>query len=553
MGSSLIAADQHQADLGAPGQYELSLTISPSDLKDALASRYPSLFSGRREIYFLPLKEIRESVHQCNSSAQLMYPHLGSTFSFVKNQMQEMVPSYPQLGALVSEIDHDIGISYFDLVKLFSYGFRVLGAISSEPTRDALSVFKQFNGDETDRDIRKNWNSPFSVLDVVDNKVFSSLVTYKLPLVSDRLHKLLDTETERLGRPTVTYALFGHGKLGLATLIEGFINRLYPMPITDQQQTAHGIPMTPFLFGYHDFLHAYGDEDAKDIAFDVAGNQKLSELAASRLNAEDLVLPVATYMVGKSNLIEDTMSELLDLYFTYYLPSRSMADVKKALVGFFLMAHEDFDVTSDVFGMANLDDILKIFLGEATVVDDQGDVLMTDPVTGKTSLTAEQALDAILASGLPCKEQERYYSEDIAFKRADLDGKKYRIDLKQEPMITTVKVIIQGGFEYTWEIETLKYDLASASDDVGLLKIAGIKMTPPSDTELQSENGRQVALNYLYQVSTNLDLCRQAFKESSSELLFVVPMGKNKYLWQSFWNKSKKLEKNLARAVAHID
>ncbi len=107
--------------------------------------------------------------------------------------------------------------------------------------------------------------------------------------------------------------------------------------------------------------------------------------------------------------------------------------------------------------------------------------------------------------------------------------------------------------EYTWQIETLKYDLADALDDVALLNIAGIKITPPTEEALFAENGRDVALAYLQQVSDGMGICRSFFKESASDLLMYIPLGKTKSLWQTFWNKSKKLEKKLADDVSKIN
>lgn len=549
--SFIKAADDEKNITGYPGQYELSLAIPPSDLKFAIESRFPSLLGGYRDSAVMPLALMRTFAKvQISDPVCIIQPDAAPLFSWMQRQIQTMAPEFPQLQYLVAELADNIKSGRFDVVTLYTYGFRVLAAISGEPTQDALAVFSSFGGDEIDRNARTNWQSPFSLLAITEQ---DELASVSVPTnLSQRLRNLVDDTTAKVGRVSVpSYPVFGRGKMGLVTLIEAFINRVYPMPVTSKNLTAHGIGMTPFLFGLHDYLHAYGDQASKDAAFDSAAYTRLEKLADGKIDVDDLVLPVVTYMTAKSNLIEDSLSQLVDLYFTAYLPTYTMAHLKKAMVGFFVTMHEDLNISPQIFDLANFDDILKLILGEA--VNEQNDILKTDPITGKTSLSAEQVLDAILAAGLPAKEQRYYYTPELRFKRADLTGKTYRIDITESPMMTTVKVKVAGGVEYTWQIETLKYELADALDDVALLNIAGIKITPPTEETLSAENGRDAALAYLQKVSDGMNICRSFFKESASDLLMYTPLGKTKSLWQTFWDKSKKLEKKLADDVSKIN
>ncbi len=547
---SIIYAADNETRVGRPGQYEMSLTIPASDLRLAMEHRFPSLLAGSRTISHLPLALMRQVLQTVNSKDIVIQPEAAPIFAWAKAEIQAMVPQFPQLQYLVTELDDSIRAGRFDVAALYTYGFRTLAAISGEPTQDALAVFSGFKGDQIDKDIRRNWQSPFSINDI-DNALES--VRYIPTTLSERLRTLIDSEVEKISRATVPlYGIFGHGKLGLAPLIESFMNRIYPMPITSQSLTAHGIPMTPLLFGLHDYLHAKGDADLKEEAFDTATYAEFEEVAKDKIDVDGLAAPVARHMVARSNLIEDTMSQLLDLYFTDYLPTHRMSDLKKALVGFFVTLHEDFDIEPRIFKEHNFDTILAIFLSD-DYDKDMPDILETDPITGKTSLTAEQVLDAILADGEPAQEERNQVYSEYRFKRSDLEGKKYRIDVTETPMMITVKVKIAGGTEYTWNIETLKYSLASTLDEVGLLKIAGITITPPTQEELSSENGRAIALAYLDEVSDAIRECRSFFKATASELLGHVPAGQTKSLWQKFWDKTKKIDKKFAADVAAIN
>ncbi|MBW8308383.1 MAG: hypothetical protein K0M45_01870 [Candidatus Paracaedibacteraceae bacterium] len=547
---------------GKPGEFEVSLSISSEDLKDALSSRYLSLFNGRKECKLIRLNDIIKAFQAANSAQpKLIMPEAGPLFDWVKAEMSQMAINHPQLQFLVKEIDDDIISHRFDIGKLDSYGLRVLAAISTEPTPDALAVFKEFNGYKTDRNMRANWQSAFSTAEFIGNHSIYSHITMP-PYISERLRKLLNKEMKNLVQSDVQYPIFDKGKLGLATLLEAFINRHYLIPISDKPQTAHGIPMTPFLFGYHDALHNEADMALKDGAFKTAAYHTLHRLAQGKIDVEQLVKPVAEFMVGKLKLIDKTMSNLLNLYFTHYLPQHSMTDLKKALVGFFEMVHEEFKISSKVFSLSNFDDILKDFLGEGPLEDkeivvlnpEQEDILKTDPLSGVAALTSEAMLDALLAAGIPAKEQDKaYYPSELRFKRQDLEGRRYRIDVKEEPMLITVMLKVENGIEYTWDIYTLKYMLSESLDEVGLLKIAGIKIVPPSLTELGSENGREIALGYLADVEKSMELCRTAFKTSAFELIGAVPAGQQKSLWQNFWDKSMKLEKQLKTAAAQVE
>ncbi len=555
--SLINAADDKREIIVHPGQYELSLNIPVSDLKCAIESRSPILLGGYRDSAVMPLAMMRAiSKARISDPVCIMQSCSAPLFTQIQQQIQAMTPDFPQLQYLVTELGDTIKAGRFDVMTLYSYGFRVLAAISGEPTQDALAVFSSFGGDEIDREARQNWQSPFALLAITDQQKLDRISL--LPSLPQRLRDLVDETTAKVARVSVpSYPVFGRGKMGLVTLVEAFIHRAYPMPITSKNLTAHGIGMTPFLFGLHDYIHAYVDRSQKDEAFESAAYAKLEKLADGKIDVDDLVLPVVNYMTAKSTLIEDTFSQLVDLYFTAYLPTHPMQHLKKAMVGFFMMVHEDFQISPQVFDLANFDDILTIILGEIAdgqivLIDNTTDILKTDPTTGKTSLSPEQALDAILAAGLPAKEQEYYYSPESRFKRTDLVGKAYRIDITEQPMLTTVKVKIAGGVEYTWQIESLKYKLASALDDVALLKIAGIKITPPTEEELFSENGRDIALAYLGRINEAMNSCRAFFKETASDLLWHIPLGKTKHLWQKFWDKSKKLEKKLASDVSKI-
>lgn len=548
--SIIHAADNDPTGTGRPGQHEISLTIPASDLRLAMENRFPSLLSGSRDISRLPLALLRDITQKVNSEAMVIQPKAGPIFAWMKNEIQAMVPQFPKLQFLVSELQDSINRQHFDFTVLFGYGFRTLGAISGTPTPDALAVFSGFDADTIDRDIRKNWKSPYSIFPVTEQ---DSLNGNGVPtILNPRLVTRIQEEADRISRVTVSsFSLFGRGKLGLATLINCFINRMYPMPVTSQGLTAHGIPMTPFLFGFHDYLHAKIDTIKRGNVFESAIYALFEKAAINKIDVDDLIEPVARSMVDRSNLTEDTLSQLLDLYFTYYLPTHRMSDLKKALVGFFVTVHEDLNINPDIFRTYNFDDILKLLTSEMDLID-TSDILSTDPVTGKTSLNAEQALDAILADGEPPIEL-RNTDGTYRFKRSDLAGRKYRIDITETPMMTTVKVKIAGGTEYTWNIETLKYALASALDEVGLLKIAGITMTPPTQEELSSENGRAIALAYLDKVSNAIRECQSFFKATASELLGHVPAGQTKSLWQKFWDKTKKIDKKFATEVAAID
>lgn len=548
---SIIHAADNETRVGRPGQHEIRLTIPAPDLRLAMEQRFPSLLAGSRDISRLPLTLLRQVTQKVNSEAMVIQPEAGPIFALMKNEIQAMVPQFPKLQYLVTELDDSIRASRFDVNALHTYGFRILAAISGNPSQDALAVFSSFKGDEVDRDIRRNWQSIISIMDIIEMADLPE--TFLSSNLAERLRTLIDSEVEKISRATVpVYGIFGHGKLGLATLIESFINRIYLMPITSQSLTAHGIPMTPFLFGFHDYLHAKGDANLKEETFDKAAYATFEEVAQGKIEVDGLAAPVAKFMVARSNLIEDTLSQLLDLYFTDYLPTHRMSDLKKALVGFFVTLHEEFNIEPRIFKEPNFDRILDVFLGDKYDAD-MPDILETDPVTGKTSLNAEQALDAILADGEPAQEEEYQVYSEYRFKRSDLEGKKYRIDITETPMMTTVKVKIAGGTEYTWNIETLKYALASTLDEVGLLKIAGITMTPPTQEELSSENGRAIALAYLDKVSNAIRECQSFFKATASELLGHVPAGQTKSLWQKFWDKTKKIDKKFATEVAVID
>ena len=185
-------------------------------------------------------------------------------------------------------------------------------------------------------------------------------------------------------------------------------------------------------------------------------------------------------------------------------------------------------------------------------VADATDLLKTDPVTGKSNLSSEEILDAIFDSGIVAKEQNFYSSPEWLLKRADLEGKKFRLDVDDNPLFTTVTLKLPGAVEYNWTVETLKYQLSSASDSLGLLRIAGIKMTTPTVSDLQSENGREVALGFLAEVKQNLSICRDAFISSAHDLIGLVPNGESRSLWKKFWDKSQKLNKKLEEAAARI-
>ncbi len=547
---------------GKPGEFEVSLSISAEDLKNALSSRYLSLFNGRKECKLIRLNDIIKAYQAANSAPpKLIIPEAAPLFDWIKSEMSQMAINHPQLQFLVKEIDDDIISHRFDIEKLDSYGLRVLAAISDEPTPDALAVFKEFNGDKTDRNMRANWQSALSTTEFTDNHSIYSYVTLP-PNISKRLRKLLEIEMEKLVQPDIQYPIFGKGKLGIVTLLEAFNNRHYLIPISDNPQTAHGIPMTPFLFGYHDVLHNETDMALKDGAFKTAAYHTLHQLVQGKIDVEQLVKPVAHFMAEKSKLIEKTMSNLLNLYFTYYLPQHSITDLKRVLVGFFEMVHEEFRISSKVFSLPNFDDILKDFLGEGSLEGkeivvlnpEQEDILKTDPLSGMSSLTSEQMLDAILAAGIPAKEQGKaYYPPELRFKRQDLEGRRYRIDVKEEPMLTTVALKVESGIEYTWDIDTLKYRLSESLDEVGLLKIAGINITPPSIIALDSENGREIALAYLADVEKNMEICRTAFKTSAFELIGTVPADKKKSLWQDFWDKSQDLTRQLNKAASCVE
>lgn len=550
--------------IGKPGQHEISLNITADTLKDALSMRYKTLFNGRSESGLPYIKDLRTTYASCKSESTFITPHTQQSFVQYRNQVQEMARTHPQLEIITQELDHDIKLELFDCLKLHSYTLRILGAISDAPTKDALSVFKDYNGEKVDTSIRTNWKSPFAIFALDDDGVYSRTIR---PFgLSDRLQKELDSIIDNKSkRPSIYYTVFGKAKLGLGTLIESFIKRIYPLPIATRQLTAHGITMTPLLFGYHDYLHGTIDLENKSTAIETASYDKLESIAGDKLNADQLLEPIADYMLEKSYLIEDTLSSLFDLYFTYYLPQHSMAGLKKVMVGFFHVLHEDFNISPEIFDMSNFDDILKVFLNECPsqnedddIVNDMDDIeeidiLNTDPLTGKTSLSPEQVLDAILESGLPANEQRYFPTPEFRFKRSDLEGTKYRIDIKDEPMLTTVTVKLPKGVEYTWEIVTLKYLLANAKDAIALLKIAGIKMTPPAIQDLASPNGREIALAFLEEAKKNLEICKDAFKTSAFELLGVVPNGEHKSLWRKFWDKSQKLDKKLEMQVENID
>lgn len=536
--------------MGKPGQYELSLNIPVDNLKNAMASRFPSLFtrqdsdcSGRLDLAQRLIKSLETS-----------HPHLiqQEALPLIKHQRAEllkMVPAHPQLQFLVDEIDFDLKRGIVDLSKVYGYGFRILGAISQEPSKDALSIFSELNGDEIDQNLRTNWRSPASALFIAGNeKIYSSYTTHG---ISSSLHELLEKVADQKARPTTHYPIFGRGRLGLTTLIEAFINRQYPYPVQDKTLTAHGIEMTPFLFGYHDYLHGEGDSATKESSFYEAAHTKFNKLAQDKVDADQLIPALVDFMVGKGQLIEDSMTALLNLYITNYLPDRGMQALKKAMVGFFQIIHEDFDLSPDVYDTANFSDLIDLFISNS-YSDADNDLLKTDPLTGKTSLTEEEMLDAIIDSRISPENQPSYIPyEPIA--HSTLEGKKYRIKVQEDSMLTTITLKVQGGIEHIWEEKTLRYSLAEAQDRMGLLRIAGIKMTLPAISELESENGREIALNFLDQIEKNMDDCKQAFRTSALELVGLVKNGETKSLWGKFWNKSKKLERALTAAVALVE
>lgn len=540
---------------GRPGQFEIPLSISANDIKNALSGRFPSLFRGRASC-MRALEQMRQTVGLVGPT--LLIPETAPLFRDMRTHIHRMVPSHPQLDCLVQEIDHDVSISCFDIEKFYGYGFRVLGAISDAPTQDALSLFRKYRGEAVDRGIRMHWKSPHSVADIQGKGGF----IYAMPTVSisEKMETLFEEEVGKIARLSLYYPCFNQTYLGFVTLIEAFIQRLYPIPISHKQNTAHGLLMTPFLFGYHDYLHGKIDNDKKDANFYSAAYHKLSHLFVDDLHPNRFVKPLAEFMVAKSNLIDDTLISLLNLYFTDYLPQRSIIDVKKALVGFFYMIHEEWETSPEIFDMVDFRDILTVFLEEndnlyflsqEEISDDleEIDILETDPLTGKTRLSPEQILDSILAADVSAKEHYQSMTPQLLLEHARLEGEPYQIDIIEQPMVINVVLRFTSAIEFTWEIPTLQYELLNARDSVYLLKIAGIVMVPPSEEDLSSKNGRQIAQDYLMQITKNINLCCDAFKTSAHYLLSIIPVHEEKSLQQKFQDKSYQISRRFSEAI----
>lgn len=547
---------QQLALFGKPGTYEVSLIIEPSTLKDALSSRFLSLFNGRKECSLIPLEVARNFGRAAlDLSFSFEASEHRSVASTIRDEIFKMSGVYPALKALLNEIDQDLVQADLNPLRLFSYTFQVPALITVGLDPQALQqcqaevcfILKQ----EIERRERllARWDSFYPSI--------KGGLTPITPASLKQLHELLRNEFEQSARPLVYYPVFGKSKLGLATLVEGYIQRVYPVAIPYTTEFVHGIKHLPLAFTSHDYQHAYSHFNMVQDRSYQATHEILFELASVKKTHSDLLLPVANFMTAQSNLFEDTLRDLLNLYFTFTLPRQGVKTVKQAMVGLFYSIHEEMSaLPASIYSVHNLDQVLAIFMRPLFIESDarkrekfyRQNLLQVDLITGNFDLTPQQIIEALLAAGVPPMDGE------VDFKHLDdLKDQAYHIDLEDTLIEVEVNLRIAGRGNYKWFVKKLSYILADSQDKLSLLRTAGFDIKYPTSEELHAKNGHAIAIAYLKQIDKGLYDCYQVLRHTAADLVGVVPAGERRSLWQRYWDKSQAIERKFKQIIAQID
>ncbi|WP_010299264.1 hypothetical protein [Candidatus Odyssella thessalonicensis] len=549
---------QQLALFGKPGTYEVSLIIEPSTLKDALSSRFPSLFNGRRECSLIPL-EVARNFGRAALDPSFLFKDSEKrrVAGTIRDEISKISVTYPAFKSLVNEIDQDLIQDNLNPLGLFSYTFQVPALITAGLSTDPQAL-PQYQAEvyfilkqEIERRERllARWDSFYPSIE--------GGLTPITPANLKQLHELLRTKFEQSARPLVYYPVFGKSKLGLATLVEGYIQRVYPVAIPYATEFVHGIEHLPLAFTSHDYQHAYSHFNMVQDRNYQATRKILFELASVKKTPSDLIPPVANFMTAQSNLFEDTLQDLLNLYFTFTLPRQGVKTVKQAMVGLFYLIHEEmFALPASIYRVHNLDQVLEIFMRPLFIESDarkrekfyRQNLLQVDLITGKFDLTPQQIAEALLAAGVPPMDGE------LDFKHLDnLKDQAYHIDLEDTLTDVEVNLSIEGTGNYKWFVKKLSYILADSQDKLSLFKAAGFDIKYPTPEELHSKNGHAIAIAYLEQTDKGLRDCYRVLRHTAAELVGVVPAGETRSLWQRYWDKSQAIERKFKQIIAQID
>ena len=488
------------------------------EIEDKIQVQYPRYFSGKTNLDRSVIENYRKSwTHFTGKNKNVFFVLHNPTLLPLLEQLKISLRDYGVQNTKHAEVTkhfireiqfyhENSAVSSRWLENLFP---RFLCAVSiNTPEEEDFFAHFPYPHSELFPVLKENeaWKTHEATMQCV-NRYHNSLLEgprYQYSVLSLEMIQAIEEAVENALPVKIVYPLWGMGKLGPAFIVKTMLEDIFLIGLPLKSLTAHGIPLSRYGFAFHDRFHETVDHRRLEfIQHVITQAEEYITTGGSLQNYISHIIP--SHILKYQRL----MGGLQEIY-ERLIATFDQLDSRKAMLGFFLILHEESNFPSVIYSLKNFDDILSVITeddGEPLENEDDvfynlsidtkripllpmlenmpdskyaNDPFETSPLDGSSSWTDEQLI-AWVINNMKVRKARKYafmaYSddEDKSINKNDIIKQKVK---RSQRYIDITFTLRQGG-ELNYSFQTLFYSLNAIHESLKLLNLIGIKVPLP--------------------------------------------------------------------------